>query len=310
MRSKMTLALALAMIWTTSCAGERPDAASIARAADGIPGWARTGEVEIFNREGLYGYIDGGAEIVLPYGFLEVAVSRLKAAGRDKELVLEIYRTATGEDAFGLYSTKLEGGETGWPGIAPDNWIGPGQASLVKGAFVVNILAPECTEREIGEFAAAVERKVPGADTVRPRGMGRLPRDGMIAASGRFIKGAVAAANESPFLEGESWGFGGDGAGGSAMVAFTAKYGAAPSVSKLVLVEFAAIPPAASIEDAVLASFRYYLRDVRQESGVIEGRNEAGRWFLFALRGKSAALVLGEPDEAAARARLETALPR
>ena len=93
-------------------------------------------------------------------------------------------------------------------------------------------------------------------------------------------------------------------------MAFTAKYGAAPSVSKLVLVEFAEAPPAAALEDAVLASFQYYLRDVRQESGVIEGRNEAGRWFLFALRGKSAALVLGEPDEAAARARLETVLSR
>jgi hypothetical protein len=311
MRPASTLVMALSVVWTMSCSGGKPDAASIAQAADGIPGWTRTGEVEIYNREGLYGYIDGGAEIVLPYGFLEVAVSRLKPAGGDKELVLEVYRMAAGEDAFGLYSTKLEGGETGWPGIAPDNWIGTGQASLVKGAFVVNIMAAECTDREIGEFAAAVERRIPGAGTVRPNGLGRLPRDGMIAASGRFIKGAVAAANESPFLEGECWGFGRTDAGGvSDTVAFTAKYGTAPGVSKLVLVEFAEVPPTASLEDAVMASFQYYLRDVRRAGGLIEGRNDVGRWFLFVSKGRTAVLVLGEPDGAAARSRLETALSR
>lgn len=303
--------IVLAFLIAYACSGGKPDAASIARAGDGIPGRTRTGEVEVYNKEGLYGYIDGGAEIVLPYGFLEVAVSRFApAGGGDRELVLEIYRLATGEDAFGLYSTKLEGGEAGWPGIATDNWIGPGQASLVKGAFVVNILAPGCADREIGEFAAAVERRIPGAGTVRPKGLGRLPREGMIRSSGRFIKGAVAAANESPFLEGESWGFGRPDAGGSATVAFTAKYGTAPGVSKFALVEFAEAPPTGSLVDAVMDSFQYYLRDVRREGGLIEGRNEAGRWFLFALRGKNAALVLGEPDEAAARARLEAALSR
>jgi hypothetical protein len=303
-----SFAVPLVLSVAFACSGGHPDAASIVRSADGIPGWARTGEVEVFNREGLYGYIDGGAEIVLPYGFLEAAVSRLKPTGGDKEIVLEIYRMATGEDAFGLYSTKLEGGEAGWPGIAPDNWISPGQASLAKGAFVVNVLAPGYTDREIGAFLAAVERKIPGTATARPKGMARLPRDGMIAASARFIKGAVAAANESPFLEGEYWGFGGADAAGSATVAFTAKYGAAPGVSKLVLVEFAEIPAAASLEAAVLGSFRYYLRDVRREGGLTEGRNAAGLWFLFASKGRTAVLVLGEPDGAAARARLESVL--
>ncbi len=309
-RLSRSFGVVLAFLIAYACSGGKPDAASVIRGVGGIPGWTLTGEVETFNREGLYGYIDGGAEIVLPYGFLEVAVARFEpATGGDREIVLEIYRMAAGEDAYGLYSTKLEGGETGWPGIAPDNWIGPGQASLVKGAFVVNIMAPEFTDREIGAFAAVVERKIPGAGTVRPKGLGRLPRDGMVASSARFIKGAVAAANESPFLEGEYWGFGG-AAGGAATLAFTAKYGTAPGVSKFALVEFAEDPPTGSLVDAVMDSFQYYLRDVRREGGLIEGRNEVGRWFLFALRGKNAALVLGEPDEAAARARLEAALSR
>ena len=88
------------------------DVPAVLRAVDGIPGWKRTGPPERYNKEGLYGYIDGGAEIVLQYGFRELAVSRFKpaaASGSEKEIVLEIYRMSSGEAAFGLYSTKLEG---------------------------------------------------------------------------------------------------------------------------------------------------------------------------------------------------------
>ena len=56
--------------------------------------------------------------------------------------------------------------------------------------------------------------------------------------------------------------------------------------------------------------FKEYLRGVRRDGEAIEGRNEAGRWFLFKRAGPIAALVLGDPDEAAARARLERALIR
>ena len=284
----------------------------IMREIDGIPGWKRQGPPERYTREGLYGYIDGGAEIVLPYGFREISVFKFKPAtaqAAPKEIVVEIYRMASGTGAFGLYSTKLEGEERGWPGIAADNWISHGQANLVKGDYLVNILAPECTDREIGEFAAALEGRIPAGGTVRPKGLDRLPREGMVPSSWRYIRGPVAAQNESPFLEGGFWGFGGDAEKG-ATVAYSAKYGAAPAVSKLVIVELGEAPEGDTIEEGVGALFGQYLEDVRRDGAVIEGRNQAGRWFLFERRGAVAALVLGDPDEAAARARLGSAFSR
>lgn len=278
---------------------------------DGIPGWTRTRAPERYNKEGLYGYIDGGAEIVLQYGFRELAVSTFKPAvapGASKEIVLEIYRMSSGEAAFGLYSTKLEGGEKGWPGIGPDNWTSLGQASLVKGEFLFSILAPECTDKEIGEFVAAVETKAPGHGTVRPEGMDWLPREGMIPSSWHYVKGPLAAQNESPFLEGAFWGFAETSAGEGATEAYSAKYGAAPAVSKLVVVKLGTSAAAGSLEDGVRDSFAEYFKDVKRGGTLIEGRNDAGRWFLFKRAGSLAALVLGEPDETAARARLEAAL--
>jgi hypothetical protein len=281
------------------------------RSIDGIPGWTRTGPPERYNKEGLYGYIDGGAEIVLQYGFRELAVSTFKptaAPAAPKEVVLEIYRMSSGEAAFGLYSTKLEGEEEGWPGIGPDNWTSLGQASLVKGEFLVSILAPECTDKEIGDFMAALEPKVPGHGTVRPAGMDGLPREGMIPSSWRFIKGPLAAQNESPFLEGDFWGFSPGDVGKEATVAYSARYGAVPAVSKLIVVRLGTASVSPSLEEAVAAAFGEYLKDVRREGASIEGRNDAERWFLYKRSGPWAALVLGEPDEAAARARLDAAL--
>jgi len=285
----------------------------IMRAVDGIKGWNRTGPPSRYAKDGLYGYIDGGAEIVLSYGFRELSVFRFKPAAdpaSSKEIVLEIYRMKSGSSAFGLYSTKLEGEEKGWPKIKSDNWISPGQASLVKGDFLVNILAPECTDQEIGPFMAAVDLKLPAYRTVRPEGLGRLPREGSVPSSGRHIKGPVAARNESPFLEGDFWGFGGPEAGASASEAFSAKYGAAPAISKLIVVELGKAVDASAIDAGVTALFNEYLRGVRQEGALLEGQNEAGRWFLFKRKAAMAVLVLGDPDRAAAVARLEQTLTR
>ena len=144
----------------------------IMRAVDGIEGWKRTGPPDRYTKDGLYGYIDGGAEIVLSYGFRELSVFRFRPAAdpaSSKEIVLEVYRMKSGRSAFGLYSTKLEGDEKGWPKIKSDNWISPGQANLVKGDYLINVLAPECTDQEIGPFMAAVDLKLPAIPD-RPAG--------------------------------------------------------------------------------------------------------------------------------------------
>lgn len=307
-----------------------PEGGDIMRVVDGIPGWTRAGAPRVFTSEGLYGHINGGAELVLQYGFRELVVHVFeparegpKAAGASeppatKEIVLEIYRMESGEAAFGLYSTRLEGGEERRPEVVSDNWITPGQANLVKGEFLANVLASGCTDEEVGAFLAALEQKIPGEGTVRPDGMRRLPVEGMVRGSGRYIKGQLAAQNESPLLEGAFRGF-----GEGTAVAYAARYGAAPAVSKLILIEFRGAPGAsaaktgaqaahpaapADLTEKVLAVFEEYLSDIHRDGDTVEGQNQIGRWFLFRAEGRFAALVLGEPDKAAARSRLDEAL--
>jgi hypothetical protein len=283
------------------------------RAVDGLKGWKRTGPPDRYAKDGLYGYIDGGAEIILEYGFRELSVFRFEpAAAADpmKELVVEIYRMRSGPAAFGFYSSKLEGGEKGAPGIAADNWIGPGQGSLAKGDYLVNVIAPgaQVDAAEIGAILKAVERKLPARRTVRPAGLDRLPLEGRVPASWRYLRGPVAARDESPFLEGDFWGFAGEAGGTLGSEAFSAKYGVLPSVSKLVVVTLGRAVDPAGVDAGVAALFADYLQGVGRDGDIVEGRNGTGRWFLYGRKGGLAALVLGETDRAAARARLDRAL--
>ncbi len=283
---------------------EAPD---LLKLVGSIPGWVRTGEIQTFAKDTLYGYIDGGAEIVIQYGFRKLVVLDYQsetASPAPKELTLEIYEMESGEAAFGLYSTKVEGGEETSPRISSAHWISPGQANVVKGNILVNILAPDLTEEEIGDIAAALEPRLPGEGTKRPPGIGWLPQRGLVTGSERFIQGPAAALNESPLLDHPFWGF-----GEHETKAYSARY--SPFPSRVAIVDFG--KETGELADLVLELFREYLRDAKLEGDTVEGRSPVGYWFLFGqdkMTGRFAALVLGEPDETTARARLVEALER
>jgi hypothetical protein len=67
------------------------------------PGWTIPEAAEYTAKE-LYGYIDGGAEMYLEYGFDRVSVQTL-TRGKD-ELVVEIWRMKDADGAFGIFSVS------------------------------------------------------------------------------------------------------------------------------------------------------------------------------------------------------------
>lgn len=68
-----------------------------------VPGWTIV-ETRHFTGKELYGYIDGGAELYLEYGFEELTVQQLQQG--EQELLVEIYRMKDAEAAFGIFSVS------------------------------------------------------------------------------------------------------------------------------------------------------------------------------------------------------------
>jgi hypothetical protein len=289
--------------WT---APQTADVTRLLPATSELPGWILGGPPESYEREGLYGYINGGSEIFLQYDFRRVDVGRYKKGdgGAGQEVTVDLYRMGSPLDAFGIFSIRRPGGEKTLDLEGVSNWVSESQASLAAGIYYVNIIGFGTQGEDMTAFARLLSKKLMAAGE-RPFALtgalgpwSVLPREGLLKDTVRFIKGKLAAQEESEILAPDFWKF----AGGT--VAASAKY--APDGRKLIVLDFAAEPSA--IGDDVRSVFKEYLADIREDSGVLSAKNGLGHIFLFASRGRRAALVFGKNDEAAARVLLAAAL--
>jgi len=71
-----------------------------------VPGWVMDGKAATYTPENLYRYIDGEAELYLPYGFEEAAVAMyVRPAGKGYGIVANIFRMGSLLDAFGIFAS-------------------------------------------------------------------------------------------------------------------------------------------------------------------------------------------------------------
>ncbi len=254
-----------------------------------LEGWEPASDPEVYEKTGLFGYIDGGAEIFLQYGFEAAVVLRFTREEAGPELAVEICRMESPADAFGIYSVKREGDERVSELIEAENWVSPAQVSFVKDRYYVSLLGDQVSEQDLEAAAAEVARSVPKGRADAPGllpAFRALPAAGQIEASRRYIRGNLAAVNESPLFEDPMWGF----AEGPTR-AYSAKY--APANAKTVLVDFGTAHE--DVTARVEALFREFLEGVARDGQVVKARNAVGNVFLFRQAGRWAALVLGEP---------------
>jgi hypothetical protein len=300
-RSGAALAVTLGAVLAVGAGSfQEPAATSLLPRAGQAGDWSPSAPPERYARESLYGYLDGGAELFLPYGFQELAVGRYKrTGGGGSEMTVEIYRTETSLDAFGLFSLQRDGSEEVSSSIVSPHWLGAGQAGLVKGRCYVNLAGYETRGDELEAMLRAVEALLPGrAGTDLDPRLGVLPAAGRAPRSERFIKGEGAARAETQFFSDPVWGF------GRGATAVSARY--EPGGLKLIVVEVPLADEPAALDAAVRAQFAAHLESSEVLAGGLAGRNGSGQTFLYARHGRTARLVWGK-DEAAAAALLRRA---
>jgi hypothetical protein len=268
----------------------------------GIPGWVLAGTPRTFAREGLSGYIGAGSEIFLDYGFRNLSVFVLvpeKPAAVKKAITLEIYRMDSPASAFGVFSMRRKGGERTSPKIKTIHWIGPEQANMVMGDFYINVIATGCTPAEVEDFAASLAAGLPSKASSLPDEFASMPEFSLVPGTERYIRGAGAAAQVSPLLGADFWGF-----KANLAEAYSARYG--PLSSKLILIHFKQPPD--DLAGEVLKLFGQHATEVSMSDNIIRGANAVSGNMYFGLSGQTGILVIGEPDVRAARALILQAL--
>ena len=179
------------------------------------------------------------------------------------------------------------------------NWILPGQAAFVKGAYFVTVQGVPADDEGVQAMAMVIARRIePSGDIFAGPPLLALPAEGRKSGSERYIKGEPAARAETQFFSLPYWGF------AEGTTAVSARYGS--DGTKLLIVDLPTILP--SLDANVRAQFESNLEGTRISEGTISARNSAGHWFLFARRGRRAFFVFGKTNEAEALAILRRAL--
>ncbi|MBE0643537.1 MAG: hypothetical protein IH600_05620 [Bacteroidetes bacterium] len=142
-------------------------AASLELTAKDLPGWEISAP-ERYSAKELYGYINGGAEIYLEYGFRQVTGQR--CAQKKHELQVDIYEMVNPEAAFGMFSVLRGRCGAALPGT---QWhcVTPEQILFAKGAYLVSIVpydrAAE-TRTAAMQAAKALVSRIRGAEFRTP----------------------------------------------------------------------------------------------------------------------------------------------
>ena len=160
---------------------------------DFAEGWQVKGATRTFNRNGLYGHINGGSELFLEFGFDVLTVQRYDR-GAD-EVALEAYKMTSPEAALGIYLMKC-GKESPVEGIPGRHTGDAYQLMSLYGDYLL-VVNNYSGKKEVAPVMKALlletQKKIPfsrPADMLAP-----LPAKDRIAGSERLIRGMYSLAS-------------------------------------------------------------------------------------------------------------------
>jgi hypothetical protein len=151
-------------------------------------GWVMEGKVATYTPENLYKYINGEAELYLPYGFRKAAtVMYVKPGSKGVGIVANILEMGSPLDAFGIYanfrSPTLEQIKVGAEGFLDES-----QLMFYQNRYFVQIEASGALTQADSLFrscADAISRNLPD-EKEKPRQIGFLKVTGTVPLTERY----------------------------------------------------------------------------------------------------------------------------
>jgi len=152
-----------------------------------ISSWKNTAEIQSFIPKTLYEYINGAADLYLACDFEELKVAEY---GNEKKasILVEAYRHATPEDAFGIYSQeRLPDGN--FLNIGAEGYIDQHVLNFVSGSYYVKINSfnTGAEDREVLQLFAKKMASDLGEKGGLPSILTAFPAEGKRSHSEKYI---------------------------------------------------------------------------------------------------------------------------
>lgn len=274
------------------CGGETVDLSRTL--PTGAAAWHAGDEDARYDRETLYDYMDGGAEVYLAFDFRDVFVRRYVRDGAE-DIVLDIYDMGSPAEAFGVFSCDREDPDAG---IGQGSEYGFGMLRFWQNRFFVTIIASgddESSEAAILELGRSVAG-VLGPDGQPPAILRMLPADGLIEERTSFFHSAINLNNRY-FIASDNI----LNLGPNTDCVFAEYGGDGDESLKLMVVSY----PDDEAANAAYRSFIDGYAPEARDSG--EAQMEDGGWTRARVHGSYLAMVFDAPTADAAR-RVESAI--
>ena len=118
-----------------------------------VDGWTLSSKTETYKRDNLFDIINGAADIFLACNFVEMTAVDYTKNDTNKTVTVHMYRHATPDDAFAIYSAERNPGPT-FLKIGAEGYREDGLVYFLCGNYYVKITTPDNNP----EFTATMEK--------------------------------------------------------------------------------------------------------------------------------------------------------
>ena len=160
-----------------------------------LNGWEIISEVDSYNSENLWEYINGAAEQFYDYGFEELKSAEFKS--ETISAVIDIYDMGTALNAFGIYMTERPR-KGNYLNIGTEAIVTPpAQALLLKDKYYVkiNFFDGDLTDKNGSALLKEIDSGLPG-ESKKPKEIDLLPEENKVEASTFYSKNGYQGLSE------------------------------------------------------------------------------------------------------------------
>ena len=162
--------------------------------AASVKGWQLREHVRTYAPDDLYEYIDGNADLFRSYGFTDLAVGDYAPAEAKGWVSVDVYNMGTPLQAFGIFGAERPPDVKPTP-LGTQGYESNGLIAFWKGAYYVKVSLVESEDKQGARRLARVAAGRIAAEEAMPVELRRLPSEGRIAGSERYVKrGALGQA--------------------------------------------------------------------------------------------------------------------
>jgi hypothetical protein len=165
-----------------------------------VPGWSPGGAPRLYRGAELYGYIDGGAELFLELGFVELFVHELQRG--PARVSVELYRMLDATAARGVYLAK-GGSEHRSHELPTRHTPGRLQLTMQQGHLFV-VITDEEGGGKVAALTAVARAVIPALPADEPVTiLDLLPAAGKVPGSERILRGPLGLQSLLTLGEGD-----------------------------------------------------------------------------------------------------------